>query len=320
MPQEDFIGLGPNTEKQPINGGTGQSSTDTTKSTEDKTGEKVINQAAQAKTPTPVSEIQVHVTSDAPIILLFGAPSSGKTMTLVRLAKYLHEELRYTVSVDTNFCTIWEYVENTNKFNEMLGTTTAIKPTNHNDFLLVQVEDKGKVVCQILEGAGEDYFPKKTRLAAKRYEIPFPHYMSEVFAATNKKVWAFITEPNWNVGQNDKSDYVDRIDYCKQQYSDRKDKYVIIYNKVDKTRLQQTSTRVSIKNAMIKCGEEYRGLFENFRNHSPLPFADDYLCEFVPFSTGTYGLPDENGVSQYTPSKDAYPAQLWNTITKLIKG
>lgn len=319
MPNEEFIGLGSNTNQDKENANTVQlPANDVTE-----TGEAVENGVAprQPNMPTPVNQIRVNVTSNAPIILLFGAPSSGKTMTLVRLAKYLHNKLRYTVKVDSNFCTIWEYRENTRKFNAMLGTTSAIKPTNHNDFLLVQVEDdRGRVICQILEGAGEDYFPKETETALNRAEIPFPHYMSQVFATTNKKVWAFITEPNWNVDQNDKNEYVDRIDYCKQQYSGTKDKYVIIYNKVDKTRLQRTSTSVAIKNAMIKCGEEYQGLFENFRNHSPLPFTRDYLCEFVPFSTGTYGLPDENGITSYTASNDAYPAQLWNMIIKLIKG
>jgi len=325
MPQEDnFIGLGP-TEQQSDKDTTKQPSTAATQGVVvDATEGDVPPPTEHGQTPTPANQIQVHVTSNAPIVLLFGAPSSGKTMTLVRLAKYLHNKLRYRVSVDTNFCKIWEYEENTRKFNAMLSTTIALKPTNHNDFLFVQVIDgAGKVICQILEGAGEDYFPKTTRANTRRAEIPFPPYMSDVFAANdnnNKKVWAFITEPNWNVNPSDKDEYVDRIEYCKQQFSGRRDKYIIIYNKVDKTGLQMSSTSVALKNAMINCGNEYQGLFDLFRNHSPLPFAPDYLCKFVPFSTGIYGIPDENGVTSYTPSNDAYPAKLWNTIMELIKG
>lgn len=346
-PKENFIGLGSNTEKKTIEDNTTQSPATTVQDAGDareairhqeiqeqlgleQDGEhngveelaaNDVNPMAEPRTPTPVNKISVHVTSNAPIILLFGAPSSGKTMTLVRLGKYLHNALGYRVKVDTNFCTIWEYIENTRKFNEMLSTTKAIKPTNHNDFLLVQVEDSnGGVVCQILEGAGEDYFPKKTETTVNRSKIPFPPYMTQVFATNNRKVWAFITEPNWRVEPSDKGEYVDRIDFCKQQYSGKRDKYAIIYNKVDTTGLQKSASTVHVKNATKACAEEYNRIFGLFRNPSPWPLKKEYLCEFVPFSTGTYGLPDENGEASYTPSNDAYPAQLWKTIMELIKG
>lgn len=271
---------------------------------------------------TPSHLIDVHVTDKkTPILLLFGAQSSGKTMTLVRLAKYLKSK-GYKLFVDTNFCTsAWEYSENSKKFNEMLGTTRALKGTDRNDFLFIKVTDsKGTPECQILEGAGEDYFPTKSGMVGSKATNPFPPYMADVFAGNNKKVWMFLTEPDWNVKFEDKAEYVDRIEYCKTQYFGDRDKCIILYNKVDKKGFTIGKGKVHIENALQACNQEYPNLFDLFKNHSPLPWSSRYKCKFVPFSTGIYGNAVEGQSAHYTPSNDAYPAKLWETILECIKG
>lgn len=277
-------------------------------------------QEQQNRVPTPAHLITVNlIDKKAPIVLLFGAPSSGKTMTLVRLAKYLRPK-GYQLVVDANFCgNVWEYSENMRNFNNMLNTNFALKGTGRNDFLLVKILDsKSNTVCQILEGAGEDYFPSNMVAGFPRAEVPFPAYMTTVFASPNKKVWMFITEPNW---QQDRAGYVDRIRFCKQQHFGKKDKCIIVYNKIDMTPFANGET-VNESAASEQCNNEYPGIFSIFPNHSPLPsfLTDPYDCKFVPFSTGTYGLPVPGQAAQYVPSKDIHPAKLWEEIRKCIKG
>ncbi|MBQ9092894.1 MAG: hypothetical protein IJY03_02720 [Prevotella sp.] len=305
----EFIGLGGNTDNVTVND-------------ETRTVEIPVTDNVEERQPTPPSEIEVHVEDQtAPIILLFGATTSGKSMTLVRLAKYLRKK-NYRITVDMNFCTnAWEYKENARRFNDMLGTTRALKGTDRNDFLFIKIEDsRGTTVCQILEGAGEDYFPSKSIEGFNRSNIPFPPYMATVFGGDNKKIWAFLTEPDWAVPHNDKLEYVERIRYCKQQHTGGRDKFIILYNKVDKRGFAIDKTSVHTKNAIKACSNEYSGLFEIFRNNSPLPWSRDYLCEFVPFSTGIYGLHAPGELAPYTPSNDVHPATLWATILKCIKG
>lgn len=277
-----------------------------------------------SRVPTDPNKITVQITDDAPIILLFGAPSSGKTMTLVRLAHYLYHTKNYSIEVNNLFPTteVWEYTENSKKFDKMLGTTTALKGTDRNDFLMIKVIDKfGKLKCQILEGAGEDYFPKSNQ-DIERYKAPFPPYMDGVFTTKNKKIWVFLTEPEWKVSQNDRNDYVKRIEYCKKNYFNKNDKSIILYNKVDtKLNLLYGQGKVHVSAAQENCKNEYLRIFDIFENTSALRFLQDkYTCKFVPFSTGVYSEalnPDER---HYTRSHDLYPTILWKTIEDCIKG
>ena len=328
---ENFIGFGYTNSTANNHSSSRAASTESTVNTE--TGEKQTIESAETnksesisdfdndttvRTPTPSHKIKVHVTDQhAPIIMFFGAPSSGKTMTLVRLAKYLRTH-GYTLNVDPNFCTnAWEYRVNSQRFNSMLATDEALKGTDHNDFLFIQVKnEKGAVVCQILEGAGEGYFPSIAPPDFPRSQTPFPAYMANVFGSDNKKIWVFITEPNWERPYEDKLEYVERIKYCKRQYSVRMDKFILLFNKID--RIGDTTA----ENAMQACSNEYEGLFNAFKNYSPLAslFGPKYLFKFVSFTTGTYGMPQPGVPAHYTPSRDNYPAALWEAILKSIRG
>lgn len=287
------------------------------------TTDNVNQDTTETRQPTDPNKITVQVCDKtAPILLIFGAPSSGKTMTLVRLARYLRAKKHYSVQVDPMFVTtkdVWEYAENSTKFNEMLGTTTALSGTKRNDFLFIRIcDDKGKLICQILEGAGEDYFPPH---GSNRAQMPFPSYMTGIFNSNNKKIWIFLTEPNWDVNQQDRDEYVQRINYCKSQFFNlKKDKSIILYNKIDKTEFVSGPGQVYIRNAMKYCDNEYNGLFQIFRNTSPLPWAEKFTCKFVPFSTGTYGEAYKPEDRHYDISHDAYPAKLWEAIMNCIKG
>lgn len=257
--------------------------------------------------PTPRDQITVHINDQkTPIVLLFGAQQSGKTMTLVRLSNYLRP-LGYKIEIEHNFSSAWEYKVNSNNFNQMLSTPKPLKGTNYNDFLFIKISDeKGNPICQILEAAGEDYFSKQSSPTRT-----FPNYMQSVFNTPNKKVWIFITEPNWEVDYGVKQNYVDRIRFCRDQSVGKNDKFIVLYNKIDKTRFIN-SGRVNTTAAEKQCNDEYRGIFNIFTDKGIWGNSKKY--KFVPFSTGSY---DEYG--GYTRSRDEFPKNLWKAIQELIK-
>ena len=67
--------------------------------------ETVSTGMASEETPseTAIDEDDINIgDKKAPIVMLFGPPTSGKSMTLVRLARYLRK-LGYIVKADTTF-------------------------------------------------------------------------------------------------------------------------------------------------------------------------------------------------------------------------
>ena len=164
----------------------------------------------------------------SPIVMLFGPRSSGKSMTLVRLSRYLRD-CGYTVKVDKTFKSDAKYKEKCEKFLKDLDTKEALSGNAYTDFLLVKIIKNGITVCQFLEAPGEHYFDPDDVSARN-----FPPYMTEIIRKLkNRKIWAFITEAEWDVNNSVKKSYVRRISNCKAQLVRKTDRFIILYNKVD---------------------------------------------------------------------------------------
>lgn len=252
----------------------------------------------------------------APVILLFGPPSSGKSMTLVRLARYLKGR-GYEVKPDTNFMCGDAYMARCSQFNRDINTEVALAPTSLDEFLMVLVYDHGRLVCQILEAPGEHYFDSNS--AGHTGANDFPAYMSRIISGRNRKVWAFIAEAGWNVPHPVKDAYVTRIRNCKNQLVQSRDEVIMIFNKIDRLGHLFVKGRIMASQAEKEMDSEYRGLSKVFANDNPITSLwrkSDY--RFVPFSTGSYTV--QAGYTQYTESRDIFPQTLWETMLKCIKG
>ena len=74
----------------------------------------------------------------SPIVMLFGPRSSGKSMTLVRLSRYLHD-CGYTVKADKTFKSGPEYKEKCEAFMKNIDTKEALPGNAYTDFMLVKI-------------------------------------------------------------------------------------------------------------------------------------------------------------------------------------
>lgn len=250
----------------------------------------------------------------APIIMLFGPRSSGKSMTLVRLSRYLRDN-QYTIVVDEAFKSDAKYKEKCKKFLNDLNTTKALSGNAYTDFLLIKVVQHGRTICQFLEAPGEHYFDPDDVDAAN-----FPPYMTEIIRNLhNRKIWAFITEAKWNVNHRTKVAYVDRIRNCKNVLMQPADRSIVLYNKIDqKTELFEDG-KIHLGPAESAMREEYEGLANVFRNTNPITSLwRPYNYKFVPFCTGYYFK--DKGELKYKKSEDLYPKLLWNALLKCIRG
>lgn len=272
-------------------------------------------QGETASLPQDVNSIQITISDkQTPLILLVGPPACGKTMTLIRLARYLKEKGYQLEPVRTlRPSTDKAYLDLCNNFNAMLSTPLAANATSLISFMLVRVLHKGKVLCQILEAPGEHYFNPNDP------HSPFPTYLNQIFANRMRKIWAFIVEKDWRDEQN-RIDYVQRIRDLQLQV-DPRDRAIFLFNKIDLTNFVLGRGRVNRSAAKKDIEDNYPGIFEPFRNRHPLSsFWKPWRCEFLPFQTGTYTADSRNGQLYFQSGPDEYPAALWQHLLHFIKG
>ena len=283
--------------------------------------EQKIKGLSKAEYDDP-NQIRVTIADGrAPLVILFGPPACGKTMTLVRLARYLNKK-GYIISPVRTFrpSDDQNYVEicKPENFNRIINSPDAANSTANISFMLVEIIKDGKRLCQILESPGEYLFnPNKP-------SEPFPSYVNTIIHSNNRKLWAIMVEPDWR-NVEDRINYVTRINELSTRM-DVRDKTLFIFNKIDKTNFTRKKGQINIPQARVEISNLYPGIFEMFRNQNPISkLWKDYLCGFVPFQTGTYTQTTKmdsrgNVVYNYQEGADYYPEILWNEIRKSITG
>lgn len=252
--------------------------------------------------------------SKTPIVILFGPPRCGKTMTLVRLTRWLHKN-QYTVDPVRSFRPSNDdnYTNMCNGFNELVGCSTRAESTSNIEFMLLKVYKQGSPICQILEAPGELYFNPENPQAQ------YPAFLNTLISSENRKVWCLFVEPNWK-DMRDRRAYVDRIRDLKTKLSS-KDRVVVLSNKTDKVpQFILNQGNVNETQLINSISDSYPGIFDLFKNDLPIiSWFKKYNCSFVPFQTGTYTQTADT-VETFQDGPDVYCKKLWNNILTNIRG
>ena len=251
------------------------------------------------------------------LIILFGAPSCGKTMTLVRLTRYLQSK-GYTVQPETSFRPSYDtnYKTMCDNFDLMINSEDAAQSTSKISFMLVQVMQKGRPLCQILEGPGEYYFNPGDPKAA------FPRYVNAIINSNNRKIWAIMLEPdstNNRMDVEERKNYVNKIHKLKSKIRPQ-DKIMFVFNKIDETPFVIGPGKINYKETMERAKFLYPNIFVPFANENPITkwFAPNNF-DFVAFQTGDFSEAAD-GTLTFEEGHEVYPRKLWEIIQKRIRG
>ena len=258
------------------------------------------------------NKIQVNIADGTcPLFILFGPPSCGKTMTLIRLTKFLNRK-GFKVAPIRNFRPSRDshYQQICDEYNKLVNFPNAAMSTDMISFMLVEVIKEGKRICQILEAPGEYYFDPENPNAQ------FPVYVQKIINCSNRKVWTIFVEPDW-MDQSDRDNYVLKIAELKKSMR-ASDKTIFLFNKIDKTNYVISPGQVHLKHAIKGVADLYPGVFEPFKNVNPITsIFKQWNCEFVPFQTGSY-TDAASGERMFIEGPIEYANMLWSTLAKYM--
>lgn len=248
-----------------------------------------------------------------PIAILVGPTAVGKTMTLVRLVRFLAEQ-GYTVQPDRIFRSAdnTDYAKLCDGFQERINSSFAVDATSLLDCMLIKIHDHtGKKELQIVDMSGELYC---NGLNTSNQEQLHP-FLPQILQSSNPFVWVILIEPHWKDNAH-RIEFVKTIHYLEQRFFKPQDKVMLVCNKIDKLPSFQRKSINNSDTIIELFKEEYPGMMELFRNHNPLTrLFRQYNCSVVPFSTGYYTQSHYGGIV-YVPSSKDFPQKLWREISK----
>ena len=277
-----------------------------------------INGLDESERRDPNSISVTIADKDTPIVVLFGPAACGKTMTLVRLTRYLQQN-GYSVSPIRSFRPSKDthYAKMCTDYNRLVASDNAADSTDMISFMLLEVLDStGRRVCQILEAPGEYYFSPDDPKAK------FPAYVNTIKNSKNRKIWLCMVEPDWK-DESDRLAYVERVKMLSNNLSPR-DRVVFLYNKVDLTSYVGGQGKVNMGALNTDVRNMYPGLFVPFANVNPITrWFRPYSCELLPFSNGDFTeatAADGSVYQTWQQGPDFYPGLLWKNIMSNVRG
>lgn len=287
--------------------------------TEAATSNVQVNDAGMsAEELNDANKIKVTIADyKTPLVIFFGPPACGKTMTLIRLTRYLQGK-GYTIEPVTSFRPTYDknYSDMCSNFDAMIGSEDAAKSTSKINFMLIQVLRNGKPLCQILEGPGEYYFKPEDPTAN------FPRYVHAIINSQNRKIWAIMVEPdktNTRMDVEARRNYVNKLNKLKTRINPR-DKVIFVFNKIDETPFVINTANIRYSQVLQHTDFLYPSIFAPFKNMNPITkWWKPYNFDFVAFQTGDF-TEAADGTLTFEQGSDAYPRNLWNVILKGIRG
>lgn len=177
----------------------------------------------------PNTEIVNFANDEVPIVMFYGPPAVGKTMTIIRLARYLLEQ-GYTVVPNKVFRTsdFSRYQSLCDRFIELMNSGSVAQGTGIEGTMLIDIIKNGKTIIQFLDTTGEMVDLKDDK------EIDYPSYFTQYVNTKKPKIWLILLEPHFG-DYRTREIYSNRIRNLRYCYSRKEDDFVFIYNKMDLT-------------------------------------------------------------------------------------
>jgi hypothetical protein len=254
-------------------------------------------------------KLQYMGNPSAPMVILFGPPSSGKTVGLIRLLRYLKAkgyEIKILETLRTD-----AYFEDVllPRFKEQLKSDDIPKANAVDNFMAIEIKQGDRVVCTFFELPGEYLYD--TGNANNAHEN-IPSYLYQIRQSPGKKIVYFLVPlPSVNSMALDADhlrNYFNHIVHTARFGFDMKaNKYIFLTPKAD----LYPGTLIKGRDSVIS-GAAY----EQLRYLDGFDAVTQMLTDYnMPFEALAYSAGLVAG-NQIVWSGDYWPELLWQNIQK----
>lgn len=264
------------------------------------------------------------VNQTIPLVVFVGPPSSGKSMILVRLAKYLHNQ-GYTIKTDPTFLNTDEYLNHCGEFESRLNDNVALPGTVK--FLLVSIYKNGVEVAKLLEAPGEDFYTTdQAAIRAGRNKMIEP-YLAAIMTSNNPKFYVTLLDldsvRSFRRDGKLRADYEDRfLQYFYPNVNKSRDRVILLYNKIDMTPFGDINGCNNLSGAREDAKNFYPALFSSMKATKIGGFLKVDNFAFKTFCTGMFSNQTDNfgnSYQTYNIASDIYPRDLWREISSKFR-
>lgn len=255
-----------------------------------------------------INDLNVTIAdSVSPLVILFGPRACGKTMTLVRLTRWL-ESQGYNVIQDRIFRPSFDgiYQNEFEDFRKCVYGGFAAPLALELDCRLFKVIKKGRTICQILDLPG-----------IHCQDSTCPSYIEKIMNVSNPKIFIFYVEASWADAVR-RDAYVEKI-LNMHQWIIPSDKVIFACPKADLLTSFWVNGQPYTEAFFRKIKSDYPDIFSPFVKTNPITkLWRKYNFDFVVFSAGTF-FDAQDGSTYYQQGPDSYPANLWKSIMKAVR-
>ena len=286
----------------------------------------IVNTASTTETVPPSDTTETAnafatptiVNHTVPVVVFVGPPTSGKSMILVRLAKYLRAQ-GYAIKTDPTFLNTSKYLQGCKDFEDSLNTVKALPGTV--EYLLVDVYLGGNLVAKLLEAPGEDFYTTNKNRKEKNSRVEA--YLATIMASNNPKSYVTLLDLDSVISfrrdNYHRDSYSQRfLNYFYPAINKKRDKIILLYNKIDMTPFGDINGCNNYSAARNDAELYYPQLFSSLKVSKLGGFITVDNFTFLTFCTGMFSSQTDslgNNFEVYNVASDNYPRDLWREIT-----
>jgi len=252
-----------------------------------------------------------------PIVIPFGPTNTGKTITLLRLTRYIMNQYGLQIRVNRSFRTDNDYVRVCRLYEaNVLHDSNLSLPAKNKSCLLLDVYKNSELYFQFLDSPGRDFFNPSDLMEPRKN---FKAYIQNIINGPNKKIYLFFFEENMFGNSKERITYAAKVGNLIKNINPSRDKVIILHSKIDQNPYLSNSLGGKTNNNKntlryeIFSNPDYRFIYKSIKNYKIRDIT------YLPYSNGYFPVMNETQETKWILGDDIYPQIVFSAIESSLE-